>query len=152
MAKRFCNRSYFGSGVLFTPGRWFERLLHPYRHSQKCDYQGKALLIRWTARAQRAMQARETPLLAEMPLYFSCVVKKRVLFQSADMADVHALSVTPQLRVVMHRVEADRCDPVAFAQNYPARRELDSPAATHMRARQLDIDFRDGQWRGTFVI
>ncbi|MBI1425662.1 MAG: hypothetical protein GC149_19715 [Gammaproteobacteria bacterium] len=147
------NYSYFGAGDLFAPGRWLDNLLHPYRHTQTCNYQGKPLLIRWTQRAQQALEGRDIPLLVEMQLYFSCMVKKRVLFHSLhDIEEVDTLTINDNLAIIMRAVQASSCDPEEFARHYPAQRILETPAAKSMQARQLDIDCRHGQWQGAFVI
>lgn len=47
----------------------------------------KALEIRLTAAAQHALALRETPLVVEMELLFSCLLRKRVHFgESAENA------------------------------------------------------------------
>jgi hypothetical protein len=153
MQRLLRNHSYFGTGDVFAPGRLLDKLLHPYRHSRQCLYQGKPFTLRWTHRADQAMQALHQPMLIEMQLYFSCVIKKRVLFhQDRKDFDGEPLGVYEHLAIVMRSVQSDRCDPVEFARNYPASRVLDAPATKHMRARQLDIDFRQGQWHGEFLI
>ena len=91
------NYSYFGAGDFFSPGRLLDRLFHPYRYAHTCSYQGKLLLVRMTNRAQRALDTLETPLLVEMQLYFSCVVKKRVLFHThPDMTCLLYTSPSPR--------------------------------------------------------
>ncbi len=147
------NHSYFSSGDLFLPERWLDKLLHPYRHAHTCHYQGKPLLIRWTRRAQHALELQETPLLVEMQLYFSCMIKKRVLFHSLHETDKNGIfAINDNLAVIMRAVQASSCDPEEFARHYPAQRVLETPAAKAMHARQLDIDYRRGQWQGDFSI
>lgn len=147
------NHSYFSTGDLFSPERWLDKLLHPYRHTHTCNYQGKPLLVRWTERAQQTLESLESPLLVEMQLYFSCMIKKRVLFHSLhDSAVSDTIIVNNNLAIIMRAVQASSCDPVEFARHYPARRVLETPAAKSMQARQLDIDCRHGQWHGEFII
>ena len=43
-------------------------------------YLGKQIEIRMTPAAGRALAQRSVPLLAEMELLFSCLIRKRVLF------------------------------------------------------------------------
>lgn len=153
MRNLLVNHSYLGTGDLLAPRQWLDRLAHPYRHQRRCRYRGKALTVRWTERARRALAARQTPLLVEMQLYFSCMVKKRVLFHSPhELHGSDVVTVNEHLQVTMRSVQADRCDPVEFARHYPGSRVLEAPAARQMRPSRLDIDFTDGQWRGVFEI
>ena len=84
--------SYFG---LENPLRWFERWRHGMRHVQRVRIGGRWLELRWTRRAERALMQRETPLIVELQLLFSCVVKKRVLFH--ETAGFECVRATPHL-------------------------------------------------------
>ena len=46
----------------------------------------KSLEVRLTAAAQKALARRETPLVAEMELLFSCLLRKRVLLRGGGRA------------------------------------------------------------------
>ncbi len=142
------KQSYFAFG---DPLAWLDRKLHPYRHQALTELNGHEIAVSWTRRADQAMSLRDTPLRAEMQLYFSCVVKKRVLFHDAD----DGLDFTPvntQLAIAFRPVEASSCDPVAFAANHPERREMSATGAAKMRAKRLFVDFRQGQWLGEFEV
>lgn len=141
--------SYFSLSGL-NPFAALERLVNPYRHTQTLPFRGGELTVRWTARAERALRARRTALPVEMQLYFACVLMKRVLFPEQPPAE--GLAVAGRFLVSLRTVESDRCDPVAFADKHPARRELDSAGARRMRAKELLLDYRQGQWRGEFAI
>jgi hypothetical protein len=54
-----------------------DRWLHAYCHHRNVTLNGKKLRVDWTERAERALSVRYHPVIAEMQLYFSCVVKKR---------------------------------------------------------------------------
>jgi hypothetical protein len=51
---------------------------------------GREVAVEWTPRAERAMQARSVPLIVELELYFSCLVKKFVHVR--ESAGAHSLS------------------------------------------------------------
>ena len=142
------NQSYFALGE-WHPRRLLERLLNPYRPLATVQFQGRPLAVLATHRASRALAQRSAPLHVELQLYFSCVVKKRVLFHEEGTSGE---AITEQLIVRFRPVEALSCDPVAFAANYPERRELHSVAATKMQPSQLYLDRRHGQWEGSFDI
>jgi len=144
------RQTYFEPGGLLNPLPALERLLHPYRHRNTIQIAGRSLSVSWTQRAQRELQRRDEPLTVEMQLYFSCVVKKRVLFERRLEKGVEAAD--GGLRVAFHAVQASACDPVEFAQNYPEKRRMESPAALRMHPRQLLLDFRNHQWQGEFEL
>jgi hypothetical protein len=83
-----------------------------------------------------------------MQLYFSCVVKKRVVFH--DQADFETLAVNDRLQIAFRSIKSAKCDPLEFARNYPAGGVLDSPAAAKMIPSWLGLDFRQGQWQAEF--
>ncbi len=143
------KQSYFALGELH-PFRIIERRLHPYRPLAKVQLLGHPLHITATSRAARALAQRQQPLQVEMQLYFSCVVKKRVLFHEAG--ERTGESVSDKLTVDFRSVEALACDPVAFAANYPERRQLTSVAARKMHPSQLYLDYRKGKWYGDFTV
>ncbi|MFO7592858.1 MAG: hypothetical protein R6X15_02280 [Pseudomonadota bacterium] len=142
-------RSYFDPGDLH-PMRLVERLLNPYRSIAETSLQGHPLRIEATRRALGALDRRSKPLSVELQLYFSCVVKKRVLFHEEAVPGEE--SVSDRLSVRFRPVEALTCDPVEFAANYPERRELKSKAASKMHPSRLLLDYRKGRWQGDFDI
>ena len=77
--------SYFS---IESPLRLLDRWLNAYRHHRSVVLENKCLRVEWTDRANRALQTRSEPLIIEMQLYFSCVVKKRVLFHNSSELDV----------------------------------------------------------------
>lgn len=143
------KQSYFALGE-WHPLRLLDRLFHPYRPLAEVGLQGHPLHISATNRAIHALAQRNLPLHIEMQLYFSCVVKKRVIFH--DDGGHAGETVNDKLSVSFRAVEALACDPVAFAANYPARRQLTSTAATKMHPSHLSLDFRQGSWCGSFSI
>jgi hypothetical protein len=145
------QQTYFSLGGL-NPLPLLERLRHPYRHQQLVPLRGKTLRLRWTARAEHQLARRDSPLQVEMQLYFSCVVKKRVLFPELGKTPPHGVAVDGRFMIQLRTVQSDRCDPVEFAANYPIHTELDSTQAAQMRARELRIDYRQGAWQGEFFV
>lgn len=128
---------------------WF----NPVVASHQLRLRGQPLTVSWTRRAERQLRRLEAPLLAEMQLYFSCVVKKRVLFHPQPAADkLESVAVDEQLLVAFRVVEANSCDPLEFAANFPVRREFGSQAAARMHPSRLQLDFQDGEWRGEFQL
>lgn len=144
------KQTYFEPAGLLNPLPALERLLHPYTHRSTLQLAGRPLQLCWTRRAQRELQRRRDSLTVEIQLYFSCVVKKRVLF--GRPLEYGTEAADGRLRVAFHAVQASACDPVEFAQNYPEKRRMESPAALRMHPRQLLLDFRNNQWQGEFEL
>lgn len=136
-----------------NPFARLERWLNPEAHNSELTLHNKPVTVRWTQRAERQLARRDHPLLAEMQLYFTCVVKKRVLFHETGGSDgVEGLAVNEHLHIAFRPVEANSCDPVEFAANFPVRREFDSSAAVKMHPTSLHIDFKNGAWSGEFTV
>lgn len=139
--------SYF---AITNPLAMIADWLNPYSHQKTVELNGSEVNVAWTRRADKAMQERDQVLLVEMQLYFSCVVQKRVLFH--DEGSNKYKMVTGHLYISFHPVEAESCSPELFASQHPVRRELNSHSASRMRARQLRLDYKKGQWQGEFTI
>lgn len=140
------RHTYF-SAQSFNPMPWLEQRLHPCRHAVTLKLRDRPVRVHWTRRAQVALDARERPLCVEMQLYFSCMVKQRVLFHEGPCDDAY-VRVNSALRLRASTVESAVCSPEEFAAGYPARRELETTAALRMIPHQLWLDHRDGQWHG----
>jgi len=145
------NKSLFSPGNIIHPFIVIDRFLNPFNQHTVIDLDNKSCTISCTRRASLALELLQQPLIVEMQLYFSCVVKKRVLihhgtqvFQTSPVAD--------KFSIAFHTVEAASCDPEEFARHFPAKRILDSEAARKMHPRVLKLDFKQGEWQGEFQI
>lgn len=144
------KNSYF---ELPSPLAWLQRLLNPPCHQQRLMLRDNPLRVSWTARAERQLQQLNAPLLAEMQLYFSCVVKKRVLFhQTPPAAELEWLGVNDQLQVAFRAVQATSCNPLEFAENFPVQQEFETLGASKMHPKSLQLDYMDGAWVGEFSV
>ncbi len=142
---RLLQGRYFSIG---NPVQLLDRWFHSYCHHRAIILNGKKLRVQWNGRAERALCNRREPLVIEMQLYFSCVVKKRVLFH--DPADFETTGVNDNIQIAFRPIQAAACDPEEFARNYPVGRVLNAPAATRMIPSKISIDFRKGRWQGEF--
>ncbi len=144
------KNSYF---EMPSPLAWLERRLNPYVCRKQLELRGRPLTVKWTRRAERRLQGLETPLLAEMQLYFSCVVKKRVLFHERPPGEgLVVVAVNDTLQLAFRAVQASSCDPVAFAANYPVQQEFQTLGAGRMHPTALRIDYKGGAWLGEFSV
>lgn len=145
------EQTYFSVGNFFNPLALIDKLLNGYKYCKTIPFHGTELTVLWTGRAEHELKRRPTrPLSVEMQLYFSCVIKKRVLFSDADTPQ--SIAVNDAIRLLFRTVQATSCDPVEFASNYPVKTELSSPGAQKMHPRVVKIDFKDGEWVGEFDI
>lgn len=138
--------SYF---AVENPLRRLERWLHGYRHSRRVRINQRDVEVSWTGRAERELHRRKRRLVVEMQLYFSCVVKKRVLFHS-DSEDFDSVPVNNSIALLFQPVASAACDPQEFAACYPQGKDLSSGRAGRMVPRSVEIDFRRGNWEGRF--
>ncbi len=127
-----------------------DRWLNPYKHSETFTLNNKPLTIHWTERADIALTQRNRPLIVEMQLYFSCLVKMRVLFH--ETLELQAIQVSSSLMIVFRAVQATACDPVEFAMHYPVKQQFDNPAINNVSPSQLELDFCHETWQGRFYL
>lgn len=139
--------SYFS---IPSPLSIIDRWLNPFRYKNTIELDGKVLRIELTHRAENALQLRDAPLVVEMQLYFSCVVKKRLLFHNES--NLEKTVVSDKLSLAFRPVEALSCAPEEFANNYPVKRQLTSKNAVRMHPALLQIDFKCNNWSGQFMI
>lgn len=109
---------------------------------------GRELDVRLTSAAQRALQARAAPMHVEMELYFSCLIRKRVLFDLPQRGEAVAIgqNLTVGFRPVMSK---GGC---SVADTDPEDMLVDLPTGEPQRfvPRWLALDYRHGQWQGEF--
>jgi len=141
------RQSYF---AIPSPLVFIDRWLNPRQRSNTILLRDNTLEVTWTNRAERALQLRDKPLIAEMQLYFSCMIKKRVLFH--DEIELETVTVNEQLKVLFRPVQSQACDPDEFAQNHPIKQEFKTMAAVKMKPKSLEIDFKKGCWIGEYQV
>jgi hypothetical protein len=109
---------------------------------------GRTLRLEVSRAAQRRLERRRRPLLLELELYFSCLVRKRVYVR--EQLDARAIRLTDHLQVRFRPVVTAHC---AFrdidVSNPPVR---DMPAVDPERyfPHWLSLDVRRGEWVAEF--
>lgn len=109
---------------------------------------GRPVSLELTRQATVALGQRTAPLLAEMELYFSCLIRKKVRFHALQQQP-DAVQVTDKLWIRFHPVMTAVC-----GRDY----EGDEPPLTDFPIQKpesfvpnwLKIDCRDGHWQGEF--
>ena len=100
-----------------SPLQIIDRWLNPYHHRDSIDIRGKKMSIMYSKRAEKALKKRDTSLIAELQLYFTCVVQKRVVFH--EHSDIETVTANPNLEIAYHTVQSNNCNPVEFAEKHP---------------------------------
>lgn len=108
---------------------------------------GKTVEVRWSENAERALAARASPLLAEMELYFSCLIRKKVRFR--DGAATGTVAVTPQLSVSFRPVMTAACG-LDYAGDEPPVTDFPIVRPEAFVPRWLAIDHQGRDWHGEF--
>ncbi len=124
--------------------RWFNR----FQHQQTVTINRRNVEVRWTDRAEQILQRDQQPLIVELQLYFSCVVKKRVVFH--QRAAFSTTVVRDRLEIAFQPVASAACDPREFAASFPAGKNLSQGMAARMVPRIVEIDYRRDNWEGQF--
>lgn len=110
------------------------------------DLHGKLLDIRLTPAAEAALAKRASPLVVEMELLFSCLLRKRVLFDGT--AD-GARAVNERLAVRFRPIMTRRCSVAEGGARPPSEGfPLENPRP--YVPNWLRLDYRRGQWVGEF--
>lgn len=109
---------------------------------------GKKVLVEWSAAADKAMGSLASPLLVEMELYFSCLIRKVVRFNRNPSLQ-YAVSVTPMLTVGFRPVMTKVCS-VSEVEDEPPLEDFHAARPEAFVPKKLCIDFKRGQWVGEF--
>lgn len=141
------RHSYFAvTGPLELLDRW----LNPYKQSYHFILRGHTVPVDLTRRARKQLSKLSSPLIIELQLYFSCVIQKRVIFNTEQQNE--DIKLSDRIYVRYRVVQSDSCNPDEFAKNHPIKQELHTSKADKMLPSRLEVDFKGGQWRGMFSI
>lgn len=111
---------------------------------------GKSVEVGWTQSADRALAMRARPLVVELELYFSCLVKKFVHFHD-DASGRSTVSVGDKLCLYFRSVTSTACTmEMAERLGRQPEIELDTAVARRLAPKRVMLDYRDRQWHGEF--
>jgi len=111
---------------------------------------GKNVSVEWTVAAARELARRETPLIVELELYFSCLVKKFVHFR-ADSRGKPTVAAHDKLHLYFRPVTSTACTwDVADRLGRQPEMDIDSTALQHVAPHHVHIDYADGAWTGHY--
>ena len=111
---------------------------------------GKNVLVEWTAAAARELAKRQDPLIVELELYFSCLVKKFVHFRE-DSRGRAIVAANEKLHLYFRPVTSTACSfEVAERLGRQPEIDIDSKALRKMAPKRVLITFQRGAWGGNF--
>lgn len=108
------------------------------------------LRLKLSNKARSVLEQLSEPLVVELELYFSCLIRKRVLFSGQAHDDGIPLDqVHPNLKLIFRPVMTKAClvgdiDQAPDVERFP----IEKPMA--FMPHWLSLDFVKGQWRGEF--
>jgi hypothetical protein len=120
--------------------------------SNTIEINGRSVSVEWTSAAARELAQRTQPLVVELELYFSCLVKKFVHFHdTAPQRDT--VSVSDKLAVFFRPVTSTACSfEVADRLGRQPEIELDTPNVRKIAPKRVELDFVRGAWQGNYWI
>jgi len=113
---------------------------------------GRAVSVEWIKSATCELAKRAQPLVVELELYFSCLVKKFVHFHKAT-PDRITTEVNDKLSLFFRPVTSTACSfEVADRLGRQPEIELDTSNVRKMAPRSVKIDFVHGSWQENFWV
>jgi hypothetical protein len=112
------------------------------------DFHGKTVQIELSKSAQNHLAQVQQTLFVEMELYFSCLIRKKVRFNSSR-AQENATPVTEHLAVSFHPVMTRACHK-DYEGDAPPLTEFPIAKPAPYVPRWLKIDYKGGDWWGEF--
>lgn len=116
---------------------------------QHLDLGGRALELRLSAAAQRRLAAGGAPLVVEMELYFSCLIRKRVRFPGAPHTGATCVRVGEHLTLCFRPVMTRACA-VESVEGSPELEAFPIQRREAFLPKWLALDWRGGDWSGDF--
>ncbi len=111
---------------------------------------GKQVLVEWSRSADQKMQSLVEPLMVEMELYFSCLIRKAVRFGADAQASSFAVA-SPNLKIGFRPVMTRACSVGDFA-DAPPLTDFPIVKPEAYVPKRISIDFKNGQWTGDFFL
>jgi len=109
--------------------------------------QGKTVAVSLTQSAEKALASRDKTLVAEMELYFSCLIRKQVRFR--ENLEDDAINVTEQLAVRFRPVMTKVCS-IDYEGDEPPLTDFPIKKPRSFIPHWLKIDFKNNEWTGEF--
>lgn len=118
---------------------------------QTLDIAGRTLTVELNRGARTALAVRTIPLVAEMELYFSCLIRKRVRFPFEVHPDAMCAVLDPRLTICFRPVMTRACA-VGDVAEKPGLTALPIRRPAAFVPKRLILDCRHGNWSGEFTL
>lgn len=110
---------------------------------------GKPVEIKLSPAAKSALEQSKEPLLAEMELDFSCLIRKQTRFR-VDSASTDQVQVTDRLAVRFRPVMTQCCSVSEMTGDGPQLTDFELKRAAAFVPGWLHIDYQNNRWCGEF--
>lgn len=108
------------------------------------------VVVEWTPAAARELARRTAPLIVELELYFSCLVKKFVHFRE-DSRGRPTVAAGDMLQLYFRPVTSTACSfETAERLGRQPEMDIDTPATRRIAPKRVSLDHAGGAWRGSF--
>lgn len=115
---------------------------------QQLQFQGKTFTLTLTDAARRVVAARATPLVAEMELFFSCLIRLKVRFrEQTDLSN--CVKALDNLHLRFRPVMTAQCD-LNYEGDEPPLTDFPIAKPAAFVPHWLKIDYRHGELQGEF--
>ena len=111
-------------------------------------FQGRPLKLTVSPRAQTQLTRRTSPLFLEMELYFSCLIRKRVLVR--ETIEEGAVALVDNLVARFRPVVTETCAMRDVERDNPPVKDMPILNPERFYPHWLTLDYRRGQWRADF--
>ena len=112
-------------------------------------FRGRSLKLTVSSRAQAQLTRRTSPLFLEMELYFSCLIRKRVLVrESTEVMD--AVTLMDNLVAQFRPVVTETCAMRDVERDNPPVKDMPILNPERFYPHWLTLDYRRGRWRADF--
>lgn len=115
--------------------------------NREIDFHNRKIALSLSDAAEKALAQRSSPLLAEMELYFSCLIRKAVRFHESTSSD--GVTVNDKLALRFHPVMTQHCG-LDYEGDEPPLTDFPITNAERYVPHWLKIDYRHGEWQGEF--
>ena len=111
----------------------------------------RPIRVEWTQRAQYELDHRSLPLVVELEVYFSCMVKMNIHFLDAPKINNPTTAVSDKLLIYFRPVTSTECSLELGARlGRQPEIELHNNAAAGMVPKYVFLDFKKRKWIGAF--
>jgi len=114
---------------------------------KQIEIQGKAVAVSLSNAAEKALALRDKTLIAEMELYFSCLIRKQVRFK--ENVEGTLVDVSEKLAVRFRPVMTKTCG-IDYEGDEPPLEDFPIKKPEAFVPHWLKIDFKKDEWIGEF--